>query len=84
MKGILLSNRLACKLLQKVAILKPKIKNEDFWNSNGDIESGYLLTHRASLPAASLLQHISGDIAQKSGVSVTEIVGALYAQLDFN
>ena len=31
-----------------------------------------------------LLQHILGDIAQKSGVSVTEIAGALYAQLDFN
>ena len=45
MKGILLSNNLAFKLLQKIAILKPKIKNEDFWNSNGDIESGYLLTH---------------------------------------
>ena len=58
--------------------MKPKIQNEGIRNSNGDIESGYLLTHRASLPSASQLQHISGDIAQKSGVSVREIVGALY------
>ena len=32
-------------LLLRLAILKPKNKNEDIWNSSGDVESGYLLTH---------------------------------------
>ena len=31
-----------------------------------------------------VLQHISGDVAQKSGVSVWEIVGALSAFIHFN
>ena len=32
-------------LLLRLTILKPKNKNEDIWNSSGDVESGYLLTH---------------------------------------
>ena len=49
MKGMLWSNDLACKLLRKIAIFKPKIKNGDFWNSNGDITTGNTVANRVSL-----------------------------------
>ena len=49
-------------LLRNSAILKPKNQNEDIWNSNGDVPTVGNTN--------SVLQHISGDVAQKSGVSV--------------
>ena len=68
----LMSKDLAWKLLQNFAILKPKNKSGDIWNSNGDIQTvGKIHTCFAT--------HF---VTQKSTVSVWEIAGALHICFD--